>query len=80
MLNICSYIAFGVVFLIEIYLSIETGRTSNKAVADLQDLSFKTRTYSVFLFAYLFVSCILVSGFCFMSRTLGKYNSAMVNQ
>ena len=34
-LNICSYIAFGVVFLIEIYLSIETGRTLNEAVADL---------------------------------------------
>jgi hypothetical protein len=67
------------VFLIEIYLSIETGRTSSKSVADLQDLSFKERTYSVLLFVYLLVTCILVAGFCFMSRTLSKYNSAMVH-
>jgi hypothetical protein len=70
-LNISAYVAFGVVFFIEIYLSVETARTSNKAAADLQDLSFKRRTYSVLLFVYLLVSCILVAGFVFMSKILG---------
>lgn len=67
-LNISSYVAFGAVFIVEIYLSIETASSSNKAVADLQDLSFKRRTYSVLLFVYLLVSSILVAGFIYMSK------------
>lgn len=67
-LNISAYVAFGVVFMIEIYLSIETASSSNKTAADLQDLSFKRRTYSVLLFVYLLVSFILVTGFFYMSK------------
>lgn len=79
-LNISSYVAFGTVMMLEIYLSVVTVRTTPQNSADLLDLKFKQRTYGVLLFFYLLVSCLLISGYIYMIRTLSKFKAAMLQK
>lgn len=79
-LNPCSYVAFTLVLLLEIYLCISTSRTTPQSEATLTDISFKKRTYSVLLCFYLLVSCLLISGYIYMFRILSKFNAQMLKR
>ena len=79
-LNFCSYGAFPVVLILEIWIATSTSKTTPSKAADLQDILFKKRTYGVLIFFYVMVSCLLTSGYIYMIRILRSLNSTVLKR
>ena len=78
-LNFCSYGAFPVVLILEIWIATSTSKTTPSKAADLQDILFKKRTYGVLLLNYV-IEFPLTSGYIYMIRILRSLNSSVLKK